>query len=145
MHSCVEVTRRLIHFAHCPHHEYYISIRLQDVGGHHLYKISEIFIPNRSMQLVQLAALGLFLVALQSTADAQLYCYDWQVRLVNQTTYSSSGNEIVGGQVEVCFDEVFYSVCTEGWDDSAAQVVCNSLGYTYYGNSKTTAIMYTLC
>ena len=62
------------------------------------------------------------------------FCSDGDVRLVNQsTTLNKQGYEVVGGRVEICLEGVFGSLCTEGWSDSDANVVCNSLGYVYYG------------
>ena len=88
------------------------------------------------MQPAALVGLSLALVLLP-TATANSCSFDGEIKLVNQnSTYTDDGQYVLGGRVEVCFNGTLHSVCTEGWDDSDAQVVCNYLGYSYYGNSR---------
>ena len=39
------------------------------------------------------------------------------------------------GRVEYCRDRIWGSVCSEGWDDNDARVLCRQLGYNPDGIS----------
>lgn len=49
-------------------------------------------------------------------------CTDREVRLVG----GSLQNE---GRVEICFDNLWGSICDDSWDNADASVVCRQLGY----------------
>jgi len=49
-------------------------------------------------------------------------CADGDLRLVN--------GQVAGeGRVEVCFDNVYGTICDDGWNSQDAQVVCRNLGF----------------
>ena len=50
-------------------------------------------------------------------------CNDGDIRLSNGAT----DNE---GRVEICFNEVWGSICDDSWDRREVSVVCRELGYT---------------
>ena len=56
----------------------------------------------------------------------QSNCTDGEVRLVN----GSSPHE---GRVEVCVNEAWGTICSNGWGSSDGNVVCNQLGYLPIG------------
>ena len=53
-------------------------------------------------------------------------CTDGAVRLIN----GSGPHE---GRLEVCVNEAWGTVCSNGWDQIDTNVVCNQLGYLSFG------------
>ena len=56
----------------------------------------------------------------------QSNCTDGEVRLVD-------GNSPHEGRVEVCVNEAWGVICSNGWDISDGNVVCNQLGHLPIG------------
>ena len=53
-------------------------------------------------------------------------CSDGDVRLVGGRNKSE-------GNVQMCYNKAWSSLCSHGWDTTAANVVCRELGYQSYG------------
>ena len=56
----------------------------------------------------------------------QANCSNGEVRLVD-------GNSLNEGRVEVCVNEAWGTICSSGWNDVDAFVVCRQLGYLPLG------------
>ena len=56
-----------------------------------------------------------------------LGCSDGDIRLI-------SISSPLAGRVEVCYDGVWGTVCSRGWDEADATVACRQLGYSSSGN-----------
>ena len=50
-------------------------------------------------------------------------CEEGQLRLIG-------GSSELEGRVEVCVNEIWSTVCDNGWDDVDASVTCGQLGYS---------------
>ena len=59
-----------------------------------------------------------------------LFCYEYQLRLTNETYTTINSTQVYQGNAEICINGTFVAICDLGWDDVEAQLVCNSLGYT---------------
>ena len=52
-------------------------------------------------------------------------CIDGDIRLIG-------GSIITQGRVEVCQNEMWGTVCDDGWTDVDASVACRQLGYSRF-------------
>ena len=53
-------------------------------------------------------------------------CIEGDVRL-------AEGNTVLEGRVEICVDNLWGTVCSTGWGNNDAQVVCRQLGFSPTG------------
>ena len=56
-----------------------------------------------------------------------LMCEDGDIRLV--TSDGDTGEGVMSGRVEVCWDDRWGTVCDQNWSDNDAIVVCRELGF----------------
>jgi hypothetical protein len=61
----------------------------------------------------------------------QRLCADFSVRLVS--VQGLTGTSVSKGQVEVCIDETWGTVCDQNWSEEDARVVCSQLGFIRSG------------
>ena len=54
-----------------------------------------------------------------------LMCENGDIRLV--TSAGDTGENVTSGQVEVCWDDRWGTVCDQSWSDNDATVVCRQL------------------
>ena len=59
-----------------------------------------------------------------------LQCQSGKLRLVSQ----GARNE---GRVEICFNEMWGTICGDSWGQQDATVACRQLGYSEHGIFKT--------
>ena len=68
--------------------------------------------------------MSLFIAEINSVVRSN--CSNGDVRLVG----GSGSHE---GRVEVCINEAWGSICSNGWDDKDADIVCKQLGFLPIG------------
>ena len=68
----------------------------------------------------------IIIIANSTESAEQSNCTDGEVRLVD----GSSPHE---GRVEVCVNEAWGTICSNGWGSSDGNIVCNQLGYLPIG------------
>ncbi len=74
-----------------------------------------------------LHALPLFHPFPSAAQGEERVCRSGEVRL-------GGGVDASQGRVEVCFNNIWGTVCDDSWDDNAAAVVCRQLGLHEEGN-----------
>lgn len=45
----------------------------------------------------------------------------------------TGGSSPAAGRLEICANQVWGTVCEQGWGTSATNAVCRQLGYQFYG------------
>ena len=68
----------------------------------------------------------LFIYLLLANKTVYNDCFDGDIRLVG----GSKDNE---GNVQICYNNAWGSVCDESWESSDSNVVCRQLGFQPYG------------
>ena len=61
-------------------------------------------------------------------------CQDGDVRLLD-------GRSSAEGQIEICFNNQWGTVCRDSWDDADAAVVCTQLGFSSEGRLVSSNIL----
>ena len=68
------------------------------------------------------------------TDDAGVRCQDMISGCSNGTIRLLGGNTVHEGRVEICFDNIWGTVCDDGWSTLDARVVCRQLGFSAAGS-----------
>ena len=61
-----------------------------------------------------------------------LFCYLLTACELGAISINNGGNELIG-RIEVCYHNLWGTVCGNGWSVTAAQVVCRQLGFPATG------------
>ena len=56
-------------------------------------------------------------------------CTTGNIRLIS----AGSGESLIQGRVEICYQNIWGTVCDDSWSDVDARVVCRVLGYPPLG------------
>lgn len=65
-----------------------------------------------------------------ANTDLVSECLPGSVQLFNTTTgYTAEGAFYIGGEVAICHNESYGTICGQGWDERDATVVCRQLNY----------------
>ena len=76
-----------------------------------------------------------FLQSCDTVNDNGDTCNTGDVRLVG-------GSDQYEGQVEICINDQWGTVCDDSWSSSDAMVVCNQLGYSPTGTARQHTIYF---
>ncbi len=57
-----------------------------------------------------------------------VFCSDGDLRLIGGTIDEE-------GRVEICINEVWGTICDDGWTNQDAMVVCRNLGFSMFSKS----------
>ena len=71
----------------------------------------------------------------QNYLTVSVPCTTGQLRLVG-------GNIPNEGRVEICMDNVWGTVCDDGWSSTDASVVCRQLGYSMEGQAVDLVLVF---
>lgn len=68
-------------------------------------------------------------------------CLEGDVRLVSLAGYDRF-QEFVFGEVQICLNSLFGSVCDTSWGNQDASVICRQMGFSPLGNNYSNMWMY---
>ena len=68
-----------------------------------------------------------------ATLTPHFNCTNGAVQLVNGATSNQ-------GRIEICINQVWGTVCDDGWDELDGNVVCKQLGYQPFGKKCKTIL-----
>ena len=82
------------------------------------------------------ATISIYVLIEMNIINSTLICLDH----FRRSNCSNGAVRLVGGsgphegRLEVCINEAWGTVCSNGWDNTESNIVCNQLGYLPFGN-----------
>ena len=98
----------------------------------------------RACLLKMVVFLSLFIsfnICLLATAQE---CSDDDIRIINGTVTMNGNTFNMAGGLQICVNNIWATVCQDGWHDVEGRVACRQLGLNYTGSKSNYSFQHSL-